>query len=396
MQMSKKKKTETFLNEDFLEYDGYKGAVVPPIFQNSLFAFESWDGIDEAFDNFSDSYIYSRINNPTSSIVEEKIAALCNGEKAKLTASGISAIAMAVLHLLKSGDHIITVSNVYGPANNFLGKYLKKFNIETQYVKGTKVEDFERAIRPNTKLIYLESPASMTYELQDIKAIAKLAKSQGIYTIIDNTWATPLYQRPLDMGIDIEVHSISKYLAGHSDIIAGVLIGKRALINDIIANEVALLGPKIAPFEAWLILRSLRTFPMRMEKHALNTSKVIDYLLRHKKIKKVIYPGLKSFAQHKLAKKQMQGFSGLFSIELNTTELRKVKKFVNGLNLFKLGVSWGGHESLVYSPSISYVKELPPDKFKAMGIKIGLVRLSIGLEHYKDQIKDLKQALSRI
>jgi cystathionine beta-lyase/cystathionine gamma-synthase len=305
----------------------------------------------------------------------------------------MAAISSAIMHFVKAGDHIITINNVYGPANNFMGKYLKKFDIDVSYVAGTSIDDFESALKPNTSIIYLESPASMTYELQDLEKVAKLAKKHNIKTIIDNTWASPINQKPLDYGIDIEIHSVSKYICGHSDVVAGVMIGSKKHIDDIINNEYALLGGKIAPFEAWLILRSLRTLPIRMKLHQKNTKKVIKFLQNHPSVRKVIHPSLHNFPQYELAQKQMKACTGLLSFEIDTEDIKVVKSFVNKLKLFKLGVSWGGHECLVYSPSISYAKELPPEKFKAMGIKVGLVRISIGLEHHSDQIADLKQAL---
>jgi len=388
---------ETRLCHDDGEYFKHQGAIVPPLYQNSLFAFEDWDSIDKAFDNIADSYVYSRLMNPTVEIAEKKIAQLCHGEKAKLCASGMAAITAAIMHYVNHGDHIITINNVYGPANNFLGKYLiEKCNVQTTYVTGIEVSDFEKAIQSNTKLIYLESPASMTFEIQDIRRITSLAKSRGIKTIIDNTWSSPIFQKPLDMGIDMEVHSVSKYICGHSDVVAGVLIGKKTDVDQIIVTEHALLGGKMAPFEGWLILRSLRTLHLRMRQHQSSAMMIAQYLYDHPGIRKVNYPGLPASPQFELGKSQMTGYGGLMSIELDVDQLEEVKTFVNNLRLFKIGVSWGGHESLVYAPSISYLKELSPDKFKAMGIKIGLVRLSIGLEAHSDLILDLDRALSEL
>lgn len=385
------------LNDDSGIYSRHQGAIVPPIFQNSLFAFDSWDSIDAAFDDPANSLIYSRINNPTALIAEQKIAELCHGEKAKLTASGMGAISAAILHYVNAGDHMITINNVYGPANNFISRYLtKKCDIKVTYIPGTEILQFEEAINDKTKLIYLESPASMTYEMQDVQAVAQLAKRHNIHTIIDNTWASPIFQKPLDYGIDIEVHSVSKYLCGHSDVIAGVIIGGAKDVDGIINNEYALLGAKIAPFEAWLILRSLRSLPIRMKQHQKNAIKVAKFLSESPLVRCVYFPGLNSSSQYELGRKQMTGYGSLMSFEIDTDDILIVKKFVDSLRLFKIGVSWGGHESLVYSPSISYVKELSPEKFKAMGIKVGLVRISVGLENSKDQIKDLKNALNKI
>ena len=222
----KKLKDETILN-----YDDHKdpyGSVVPPLYQTSLFTFEDWAGIDKAFDHKAEAFIYSRLLNPTVKIAEDKIAALCRGEKAKLCASGIAAITSAILHCVNAGDHIITLKSIYGPTNTFVTKYLKtKFNISATFVDGKDPEEFEAAIQDNTRLIYLESPASITMELQDLKAISHIAKKHKVKTVIDNTWASPIFQKPLELGIDIEVHSASKYLCGHSDVVAGVIISEK-------------------------------------------------------------------------------------------------------------------------------------------------------------------------
>ncbi len=389
-----KKRLETLLCHDEPMAEGHFGAVVPPIYQNTLFAFDSWEGIDSAFDNMTENFVYSRLMNPTVEVAEKKIAAICGGEKAKLCASGMGAISAAIMHCIKKESHIITIKSVYGPANNFINVFLReKCGVEVTYVSGTRIEEFEQALRPNTSLIYLESPASMTFELQDLRAVAQLAKNRGIKTVIDNTWATPIFQKPIEMGIDLEVHSVSKYLCGHSDVVAGVVVGTKEDIDRIIVSEHALLGAKMAPFEGWLILRSLRTLPMRMKQHHESADKVALFLDQHPRIRSVLYPGLTSFSQYELACKQMTGCGGLFSIELDTDNLTEVKRFVNTLRMFKIGVSWGGFESLIYSPSISYAKELPLEQFSAMGIKPGMVRLSIGLEHRDDLINDLKMAL---
>lgn len=372
----------------------YKGAVVPPIYQNSLFTFEDWDSIDKAFDDPVNNCIYTRGKNPTVSIVEEKLSKLAGGEKAKLFTSGMAAISSAIMHFVKPNGHIITLKNIYGPANNFMGSYLKeKMNIEVTYISGKDINEFRESIRENTCLIYLESPSSVVFSLQDINEISKLAKEHNIKTIIDNTWATPIYQKPLKMGIDLEVHSCSKYIGGHSDIVAGVVIGSEKDIKDIFEKEHALYGGKIAPFEAWLIMRSLRTLPIRLAKHQENALQVAKFLESHPKVKKVYYPGIKSFEQYELGKKQMDGYTGLMAIDLDCKDLDKIKAFVNRLEYFYIGVSWGGFESLVYAPAISYLKEMTPDKFDAMGISLGSIRLSIGLENYNDLICDLEKSL---
>jgi len=395
--MSKKPNIETLLAHYAEDRAAYHGAVVPPIFQNSLFTFENWDAIDAAFDDRGNQFIYSRGKNPTVQMVEAKIAAMAGGEKAQLFPSGMAAISAACLHFLTPNDHVIAIKNLYGPANNLLTNYLsKKMGVTTTFVSGIDISDFEEALQPNTKLIYLESPSSAVFSLQDIREVTELAQRHGVRTMIDNTWATPLFQKPLAMGVDLEVHSLSKYIGGHSDLIGGVVIGSEKDIDAIFHLEYELLGMKMAPMEAWLLLRSLRTLPMRVERHQENTLKIAAFLEAHPKVSLVNYPGQPSFPQYELGKRQMSGYTGLLSFRLATEDLSKIKAFVNGLNVFKIGVSWGGHESLVYVPAISYLKELNEKQFADMGISLGDIRISVGLEHVDDLIEDLKQVLKII
>ena len=269
-------------------------------------------------------------------------------------------------------------------------------NIESTYVSGESVEEIVDAIQENTTVIYLESPISAIFTLQNLEEIAKLAKAKGIHTIIDNTWATPIFQKPLDMGIDLEIHSCSKYLGGHSDIVSGVVIGKKKDIEEIYLNEHTLFGAKMAPFEAWLLMRSLRTLEIRVKQHQHNAMKIAKFLEKYSKVIKVNYPGLPSFKDYELAKKQMSGFRGLMSFQLDTENLEEVKNFVNTLEYFSIGVSWGGHESLVFVPAIAYLKEMTPEKFKATGLSLGDIRVSIGLEDIDDLIEDLDSSLEEI
>ncbi len=390
-------KDKTLLTHYSENPEHHQGAIVPPIFQNSLFAFRDFEAIDQAFDDPANSFIYSRGNNPSVTLVEEKLAKLAGGEKAKLFGSGMGAIASAIMHYVRPNDHIIAIKNTYGPANNFMGKYLvEKMNVAVSYVSGKNISDFTAAIQANTRLIYLESPSSAIMSLQDIKAVTQLAKSKGIKTIIDNTWATPVFQKPLQMGVDLEVHSCSKYLGGHSDIVAGIVIGLRRDIESIQLNEAALYGAKMSPFEAWLLLRSLRTLPLRLKEHEASAKAVVTFLDAHPLVKTVYHPCSKHYDQKDLAAKQMTGTTGLLAFEVACEDLVKIKAFLKSLRYFSLGVSWGGHESLVYIPAISYLKELSPDQFSAMGIHLGTIRLSIGLEDVADLIEDLDQALQQL
>jgi cystathionine beta-lyase/cystathionine gamma-synthase len=375
----------------------YEGAVVPPIFQNSLFTFPDWDAIDKAFDARQENYIYSRGKNPTVAFAERKLAEIAHADRAMLFTSGMAAISAALLYCVKPNSHIITVKNVYGPTSNFMANYLKeKLNVETTYISGENVNEFRENIRKNTSLIYLESPSSAVFSLQDLEAVALIAKENNIKTICDNTWATPLFQHPLDLGIDFEVHSVSKYLGGHSDLVAGAIMGRKQDMEALFEREYEWLGGKISPFEAWLLIRSLRTLPIRMQRHQENAMKVAQFLEEHPQIERVRYPGLPSFPQYQLGKKQMSGYSGLLSFQLKTNDLDKIKAFYNALKMFHKGVSWGGFESLAYAPAISYLKELSPKQFADMGISLGDIRISVGLENAADLIADLEEALKKI
>lgn len=375
----------------------YEGAVVGPIFQNSLFTFANWDEISAAFDDRTHSFIYSRGNNPTVKVAQEKIAKLAGGERALLFGSGMGAISAAVLHCVRKDGHVIAVKNIYGPANNLLYSYLRdKMGVTITFVSGENTADFAAALRPETCLIYLESPSSGIFSLQDIPAVTALAKQHSIKTIIDNTWATPYFQRPLEMGVDIEVHSCSKYLGGHSDVVAGVIIGSEELVSGIYRKEYEWIGARIAPMDAWLITRSLRTLPMRLRQHQASALVVANFLMQHPKVATVNYPGLKSFPQYELGQKQMSGYTGLLSFRLRTEDLEQVKTFFNGLEVFRIGVSWGGHESLIYALAISYVKEMTAEQFAATGLAYGDMRISVGLEDVEDLVADLEQALNLI
>jgi cystathionine beta-lyase/cystathionine gamma-synthase len=383
---------DTILNHD----DLYPyGAVAPPLYQTSTFGFDSWEAIDAAFDDRTGTPIYSRQINPTVRLAEEKVAALAGAEAARLFGSGMAAISAAILHVVGHGDHIITIKNVYGPASTFMASYLpEKAGTSVSFVDGGDLAEIRDAIRPKTRLIYLESPSSAVFGLQDIGAISRMAHERGIRVIVDNTWATPLFQKTLDLGADLEVHSASKYLCGHSDIVAGVVIGSRSDIDSIAVREGELLGAKMAPFEAWLMLRSLRTLTARLERHQRNTEVVVDFLRSQPAVGEIRWAGLASHPQADLARRQMSGFTGLLGFVLKTADVAAVRRFFDSLKLFSRAVSWGGHDSLVYAPAISYLKEQPPERFAELGISVGDIRISVGLEDPEDLVEDLKQAFS--
>ncbi|QIZ05409.1 aminotransferase class I/II-fold pyridoxal phosphate-dependent enzyme [Priestia megaterium] len=372
------------------EYEHFHGAVVPPIYQNSLFVFKNFEHLTEAMKDEQSNYIYWRGMNPTVEIVEKKIAALEKGEKCKLFSSGMAAISSAILTFLQAGDHVLSISNIYGPTTKFF-TYIEKFGVAHTNTLSTDLDDIESLIQPNTKVIYLESPTTMTFKLVDLKAVSNLAKHHGIKTIIDNTWATPLFQNPITLGIDIVVHSVSKYLGGHSDLVGGALITSKEIMDHLFYHEYQLLGGVMPPYEAWLLMRGLRTLPIRMRAHQESGLKIASFLEDHSSVKKVHYPGLKSSPDYELGKLQLKGYSGLMSFELANNSFESVRNVINSLKQFQIGVSWGGFESLVISPNYGYNTE----QLINSGIDSGLIRISVGLENIDELLEDLNTALQQ-
>jgi cystathionine beta-lyase/cystathionine gamma-synthase len=372
------------------ERDEYLNAIAPPIFQTSNFAFSSVNEMKEAIANEKKGLIYSRGNNPTSSILCKKLAALEGTDEALAFASGMAAISSAIISFVKAGDHIVSVSNPYSWTYILLTRFLSRFNVHTTFIEGKDPEEFLRAIQPETKLFYLESPNTFTFGLQDLTEVSAIARNNGIVTLIDNSYSSPLTQNPVKMGIDIVLHSASKYLGGHSDIVAGVVCGSKNHIRQIFENEFMGLGGIISPFNAWLMLRGLRTLDIRIEKISVTATRVISFLESHPKIEEVLYPMKPSGSQYALACKQMTRQMGLFTIRLKSADLEQAELFVNSLKRFIIGVSWGGHESLVF-PAMSFESGRANTEFKG-----NLVRIYTGLDEADVLIDDLNQALANI
>ena len=377
------------LNELGEERENYFNAIAPPIVQSSNFSFRNVADFRKALSDEYEAILYSRGNNPTVDILRKKLAALDGAEDALVFGSGIASISIPLLALLNQGDHVVSVAKPYSWTIKLFERLLPKFGITTTFVDGTKTENFEKAIQSNTKLIYLESPNTFTYELQDLAAVAALAKSKGLLTMIDNSYCSPINQKPYTMGIDLVAQSATKFIGGHSDVVAGVVTGSTAIIKKIFDAEFLNIGGNISPMNAWLLIRGLRTLPLRLQRSCDSTKKVIAYLDTHPKIERVIFPFHKDFPQVELAKKQMQDAGGLFSIVLKVNTLEEVEKFCNSLKHFFLAVSWGGHESLVI-PSVVSIK---PNEFDVSNPTHRLIRIYIGLEDPDYLIADLKQAL---
>jgi cystathionine beta-lyase/cystathionine gamma-synthase len=380
------------INELAEDREQYFNAIAPPIMQTSNFAFKKVDALRNAFADEYSAYLYSRGNNPTVDILRKKLAALDGAEDCLVFNSGAAAIFAAVLANVKSGDHIVSVKNPYTWAKKMFNVILPRFGVTTTYVDGTDIENFERAVLPNTSVIYLETPNSWDYAIQDLKAVAELAKAENIVTICDNSFCTPIYQRPIEFGIDMSLQSATKYIGGHSDVVAGVLSGSKQMMEKIFNSEYLNIGSGISPFSAWLLIRGLRTLPMRLEHITKTTWKVIAILKQHPKVEEVLFPFDENFPQYELAKQQMSGACGLVSFYLKANSIDEVERFCESLQHIMMAVSWGGHESLII-PKCAGIKR---EKFNAENKDHRMIRLYVGLEEAEYLIGDLENALEKM
>lgn len=367
------------------ERETHLGAAAPPLYQNSTFTYPDCATFAGRHGEHADRYDYTRVRNPTTDILERKIAALEGGAACRAFASGMAAISAAILSCVQSGDHIVCIETVYGPTRTLLSSYLPKFDIQTTYVRGTDLRQFADATRSNTRLYYLESPSSLLFELQDLAAVAALARERGIRTICDNSNATPLFQTPIRLGVDLVAHTATKYIGGHSDLVAGLVVGPAEYMAELARREGELLGACCDPFAAWLMLRGLRTLAVRLERHQHSAGRIAAWLERHPRVARVHYPGLASHPQAALAARQMRGQSGMLSFELRDNSRESAFAVVDRLRWFCIAVSWGGFESLA-------IPILAADP--AGGPSRWIIRLSIGLETADDLVADLRQALA--
>lgn len=380
------------LNELGENRDDYFRAIAPPIIQTSNFAFHTVEDLRKSFEDEYSSWIYSRGKNPTVEILKEKLAALDGAEDCLVFNSGAAAIFASVLSQVKSGDHIVSVEGVYNWARKMFDIILPRFNVTTTYIDGRNIENFKKATKTNTVLYYLESPNSWNFALQDLAAVATLAKEKNITTICDNSYCTPLFQRPIDFGIDLVLQSATKYIGGHSDTIAGVLTGKKKIIEKIFNSEYLNIGSGIQPFNAWLLIRGLRTLRTRLDASSANVLEVISYLKEEPLVEKIMYPFDESFPQYTLAKKQMKNAGGLFSFIIRANSEKEVELFCNSLQHILIAISWGGHESLI----VPGCAALPRNSFDANNPDHRMLRLYVGLEEPSYIINDLAQAFKKL
>lgn len=367
------------LAEDY----SFSAAVVPPLFQSSLFVYADFEDFANR-EELKKQYIYTRVGNPTTDIAEKKLAAMEQTERCRLFGSGMGAISAAVMSCTRSGGHVVCTSAAYGPTKALIRDYLPKFGVESTFVDGKDLNAVEAAIRPTTTAIYMESPGTFLFDLQDIEAISSLAKSRNISSIIDNSYASPYYQQPAKFGADLIVHSATKYIGGHSDVVAGAVCGSEERLAKLVWEEGLIMGSVIDPFASWLLIRSLRTLPVRMERHRESASRIAAYLNAHDKCERVYYPGLPGHAGQDLFKKQMSGASGLLSFKPSFQNREQVKRFSEKLQFFQMGVSWGGHESLLAPIN-------QPETNNEW-----VIRFSIGLENADDLLEDIESAFGPV
>lgn len=366
--------------------DPHTGAIIPPVYMTSTYFQEA--------PNVHKGYDYTRAGNPNFTNLELTLASLEDGKYATVFSSGLGAIT-ALISTLKGGDSVVAGNDLYGGTFRLLDQVFQNFNIKLQIIDTQDLTAVENALQQNPKMILLESPTNPLLKISDIKSISAIAKKYGVLTVVDNTFATPFFQKPLALGADVVVHSTTKYIGGHSDVVGGVAITNNAEIKQKIDFMRKAMGLNPSPFDTWLTSRGVKTLGVRMEKHEQNALKVAQFLENHPKIKKVYYPGLPSHPDFEIAKSQMSGFSGIVSVEFNL-DIEKVKKLISNLKVFSLAESLGGIESLVDHPATMTHASIPQAERLKFGLSDGLVRFSVGIEDSSDQIEDLKKALDLI
>ena len=385
----KKKHMETALIHHGYTSEEHKGSLTPPLFQTSTFTFETAQQGEASFAGVDPSYIYSRLGNPTVKLFEERMAVLEGGEEALAFGSGMAAISATLIGFLKAGDHIICSNGLYGCTYGFLEVLEEKFMITHSFCDMETEADIENKIRPNTKLVFVETPINPTMKLIDLKQVIRVAKRNGLLVIVDNTFCSPYLQRPLELGCDAVVHSATKYIGGHGDVVAGVTICKTKALAEKIRPMRKDIGGIMAPFDAWLLLRGLKTLAVRMDRHCDNAEKIVSFLKNHDAVEGVWYP------EGELASRQMKRGGGVISFSIKGGK-EETQTFINDLHFITIAVSLGDTETLIQHPATMTHAAIPAELRQEMGIYDNLIRLSVGLESWEDIVSDLEQALKKI
>ena len=377
------------------EPDPLFGGVSVPIYQSSTFAFQNAEQGAARFAGREKGYIYTRIANPTIKALEDSVAALENGYGGIATSSGMSAISTVLFGLLEKGSHLISTASVYGATRVMVENILSRFDVVADFTDTSKIDNIRRLIRSETKLLFIETPANPTLVLTDIAACAQLARENNLLLVVDNTFASPIIQNPLDLGADIVIHSVTKFLNGHSDVVGGVIVPREESIYQQLRKIMPLLGGNMDPHQAWLVLRGIKTLALRVEKSQENAFKLAQFLADHPQVAWVNYPGLKSHPQHDLARRQMRGFGAMICFGLKGG-YEAGKKMINSVKIATLAVSLGGVESLIQHPASMTHAGVPQKEKEQAGITDDLIRLSVGCEGFEDLKADLEQALSQV
>ena len=378
-------------------HEGYNakemfGSLSTPLFQTSTYEFQSAEHGEQLFQGEADGYVYTRLGNPTVIVLEKRIAALENGEAGLAFASGMGAISAVLVSLTKANDHILCSTGLYGCTYGLLMMMKDKYNMSVDFSDLATETEIESLIKPDTTCIYIETPINPTMQLIDLELVAKVAKKHDIPVVVDNTFASPYLQRPLELGCDVVIHSATKYINGHGDVIAGLAVGKKELMDEISKTTRKDMGAVMAPFDAWLLLRGLKTLPIRMDRHCDNAEKIVNKLMEHEKVKNVYYPGIGNQA---IAEKQMARPGGVIAFDVDGDK-QAAQKFLNTLSFIKVAVSLGDPETLIEHPATMTHAVIPEEERQAMGINDSLIRLSVGLEAWEDIWEDLEQALKNI
>lgn len=388
-------KMETEVIHHGYDASSFEGSLVPPVFQTSTYCFATAEEGERRFAGEDSGYIYSRLGNPTVSVLEERMAVIEKGEAALAFGSGMAAVSAVLVALTKAGDHVLCSQGVYGCTFGLLKMLNHKYQITYSFSEMDTKEQLLQAIKPETTCIYVETPINPTMKLVDLEMIAAVGKEKGIPVVVDNTFCSPYLQTPLELGCDVVVHSATKYICGHGDVIAGIVVGKRHFLQEVAMTTQKDIGGIISPFDAWLLLRGLKTLPVRMDRHCENARRIHAFLSEHVAVNQVFYPGDSKHPDYIIMKKQMRQAGGLLSFTLHGG-VEEAKKFMNRLQLIKIAVSLGDAETLIQHPATMTHSVVPKLEREKMGIQDNLIRLSVGLEAWEDIQEDLNQALNAL
>ncbi|MDE5412780.1 methionine gamma-lyase [Alkalihalobacterium chitinilyticum] len=373
----------------------FQGSLTPPLFQSSTFTMKSAEQGERRFAGEEEGYVYSRLGNPTVTVLEERIAELEGGEAGLAFSSGMAAVSATLFGLVRSGDHILVSEGVYGCTYGLLELLKDRFNVDYDLIAMDEEDHIRSYIRPETKVIYVETPINPTMKLVDLELVCKLGKEFEAKVVVDNTFATPYLQRPITFGADVVVHSATKYISGHGDVVAGLMVGSREFVNEVRMTTQKDIGGIISPFDAWLLIRGLKTLPVRMDRHCTNAVKIAEKMKAHPKVKDIIFPGDDQFPQAGIVKSQMKQAGGMISFLIDGGK-ETAQRFMNELQLIKIAVSLGDAETLIQHPATMTHSVVPEEKREKMGIGPELIRLSVGLEAWEDIWADIEQALEKI